>query len=48
MPSKSVFFMMRRGSAEPIPRTTDLITVNLYSCRVARRIGRLVRRSRLA
>src|SRR5262245_39571391 len=25
-PSKSVFFMMRRGSAEPIPRTTDQIT----------------------
>ena len=27
MPSKSVFFMMRLGSADPIPRTTDLITV---------------------
>src|SRR5215207_3816139 len=24
-PSKSAFFMMRRGKAEPIPRTTDLI-----------------------
>src|SRR5690606_22338718 len=25
MLSKSAFFMMRRGKAEPIPRTTDLI-----------------------